>query len=99
MVGLTMDLGQVVHNFNLYREVQNNVTYRNLLEESLQQLSLKKPVYLVSTRLAGHISTYLMTNHYEAPKAIIVLAQSIASAPAKHRGLISIPFWLSNIFR
>lgn len=93
------DLVQLIEQTLKDEEVQNNVTYRNLLEESLQQLSLKKPVYLVSTRLAGHISTYLMTNHYEAPKAIIVLAQSIASALAKHRGLISIPFWLSNIFR
>ena len=81
------------------KEVQNNIIYRNLLEESLQQLSLKKPAYVVSASLSEHISTNLMTNCYEAPKAIINLAQSIASAPSKHRGLISIPFWLSNLFR
>lgn len=35
------DLVQLIEQTLKDEEVQNNVTYRNLLEESLQQLSLK----------------------------------------------------------
>lgn len=93
------ELIQLIEQTLKDEEVQNSITYRNLLEESLHQLSLKNPVYLVSASLSEHISTCLMTNYYDAPKAIIALAQSVALFPAKHRGLISMPFWLSNIFR
>lgn len=69
-----------------------------MLSDSKTRLNQGEPASFVAARLSKSISWYLVTHHYKAPKAIIDFSKSFLDAPVKHRGQISIAFWLSNLF-
>lgn len=80
-------------------EVIKDVESYQLLLEAKSKLREGEDDNLVAARLCDRIAYYLMLHHYKAPKKIIALSQLILKASANHRRLISIPFWLSNLFR
>ena len=79
-------------------EVQRQSDCHEMLLDAKERLEKGKPEWMVASRLSESLSLYLVAHTYKAPKKVLELSKIIASAPAKHRGMISIPFWLSHFF-
>ena len=80
-------------------EVQKNLECLEMLLDAKERLESGEPESLVASRISESISLYLMAHTYKAPEKVLELSKIITSAPAKHRGMISIPFWVSSLFR
>ena len=80
-------------------EVMKNEECFKLISNAERQLDAREEGDIIAAKLSDRISYYLISHSYKAPKKILALSKNILSAPAKQRGLISVPFWLSNLFR
>lgn len=79
-------------------EVQEHPDCLQLFVDAKNRLDKDEAEWFVAARLSESISLYLMTHEYKVPEKVLDFSKELASAPAKYRGAMSVPFWLTQLF-
>lgn len=74
-------------------EVKNNQELTNIFIPFKIKLEHDEEYNLICTKLSSAITSYLITNHFKAPKSVLNLHSNIANAASKYKGLLSFINW------